>query len=248
MGAIPKVIHYCWFGGNEKPELVSECILSWKKYLPDWEIVEWNEDNYDVMKTAYTAEAYNLKKWAFVSDYARFDVLHEFGGVYLDIDVEFIKPLPEAILECEGFCGFEGSRNINPGLIFGAIKGHPLLKRLLDMYAEEHFTNRKDGSYKTVNIYLTEMLMQDGLVKNNSLQKVSGLTIYPSEYFCGYDTDVREPMITERTICWHHYLGSWVKPSVKMKMQNILKKLIGVKNYKRLILLNRKLRKIGQDN
>ena len=204
---IPKMIHYCWFGRGKKPEDIENCIESWKKYLPDWELIEWNEDNYDVNAHQYTKEAYVSKKWAFVSDMARLDVLYEYGGVYLDVDVEFIKPLPSKCLEYEGFCGFEHTSTIAPGLIFGVEEKNSLIKEVLDSYEGEHFEVHNDGVYKTINARITEILTKSGLEKNNEFQIVRGFAVYPSEYFCGYDTDVREPAITEKTICWHHYLG-----------------------------------------
>ena len=116
---IPKIIHYCWFGNNPKPEIVYKCIESWKKYFPDYEIVEWNEKNYDVNKELYMQEAYSCKKWAFVSDYARFDVLYQYGGIYFDTDVEVLKKFPQEILCNQAFTGIESTKIISPGLVFG---------------------------------------------------------------------------------------------------------------------------------
>lgn len=240
---MPKIIHYVWFGRNQKPDVMKDCIASWKKFFPGWEIKEWNEENYDVSVIPYTEEAYRAQKWAFVSDYVRFDVLYKFGGIYVDIDVEFIRPLPNSFLECEAFTGFESAGFVSPGLIFGAHKGFSLLKKILEIYNNEHFEIRKDGNYKTVNMYLTELLLKDGLKLNDTFQRIDGLSVYPSEYFCGYDTDIDEPAITCNTICWHHYLGSWVKITFKSKVQKILRKIIGVKKYKKLLILSRKLMK-----
>lgn len=242
--SIPKIIHYCWFGHNEMPQAIKDCMASWKKFFPDWQIIEWNEFNYDVHKIPYTSDAYNFKKWAFVSDYARCDVLYQYGGVYLDVDVEFIKPLPEELLKLRGFCGFEGSGKIGPGLIWGMQKGDALLKDIMESYQTEHFAYQSNGIYKTVNTRLTEFMQKLGLQANNCYQCLDGIEVYPSEYFCAYDTDVREPNITENTICWHHYYGSWQNPSLKTKLQNVLKRVIGVKGYRTVLLLIRKLRKI----
>lgn len=239
---IPKIIHYCWFGRNKKPKIVLECIETWKKYFYDWEIKEWNEENYDLSGIQYIEDAYNLKKWAFVSDLVRLDVLYRYGGIYLDIDVEFIKALPLEFLTYKGFCGFEYTGMIAPGLILGVEKENSFIKQILDSYKGERFYFNKNGIYKTINIRLTEALSKQGLIKNNKYQIVGDFHIFPSEYFCGYNTDIREPEITENTICWHHYLGSWANPSIKMKLQHILKKIIGIKNYKKLILFIRKKR------
>lgn len=117
MEKIPHIIHYCWFGRNPKSELVLNCIESWKKYLPGYEIREWNEDNYDVTQVNFVKEAYENQKWAFVSDYVRFDVLYQFGGIYFDTDVELLKPIPEEILAKRAFTGFESTKLISPGLV-----------------------------------------------------------------------------------------------------------------------------------
>lgn len=236
---IPKIIHYCWFGNNSKPEVALKCIETWKKYFPGWKIIEWNEDNYDMGANQYLIDAYEAKRWAFVSDIARLDILYQYGGIYLDIDVEFLKPLPEKYLEYEGILGFEYTHTIAPGLIMGVEKQNLFVKKILDSYIGERFYVNKDGWYKTINTRITDELVKDGLIKDNTFQVVDGFHIFPSEYFCGYNTDVREPEITENTICWHHYLSSWSNSSFKMRFQNILKKLIGVNNYKKLLNIKR---------
>lgn len=239
---IPHIIHYFWFGGAEKPKVVLDCIESWKRYFPGWEIKEWNEENYNINKCQYMIDAYQLKKYAFVSDYARFDVLNEYGGIYLDVDVEFIKPLPSSFLEQECFAGFEGAGEVNPGLIFASEPHYWFTKKILDTYNNDRFFFNKDGIYRTVNTRTSEILNEYGLIKNNQYQVVKGIHIYPSEYFCGYDTDIRESVITEKTICWHHYLGSWNQKNIKTKLQDFLKHVIGKRNYKKLVLMRRKLR------
>ena len=144
---IPKIIHYCWFGGNEKPEIVKKCIDSWKIFCPEWEICEWNENNFDVTSVPYMKEAYEQKKWAFVSDVARLLIIYKSGGVYLDTDVEVIAPIDEWI-EDEAFYIFESNRNIATGLGFGAVKGHKSVKAMLDFYKEKHFI--VNGKVKTI--------------------------------------------------------------------------------------------------
>ncbi len=240
---IPKIIHYCWFGKEKMPEVAIECIKTWKKFFPDWKVIEWNEDNYDLSEIQYIKDAYSLKKWAFVSDLVRLDVLYRYGGIYLDIDVEFIKPLPANYLNFKGFMGFEYTYTIAPGLIFGVEKENSFIKEILDSYVNERFYYNKNGIYKTINLRITDALEKKGLVKNNQYQIIDGFHIFPSEYFCGYNTDIREPEITEKTICWHHYLGSWSDPSLKMKTQDVLKKTIGVDNYKKILYCIRKIRK-----
>ena len=162
---IPKIIHYCWFGRGLLPELAQKCIASWKKYLPDYEIKEWNEDNFDVNIIPYTAEAYARKKYAFVSDYARFWVLYKYGGIYFDTDVEVIKSFDEIVTK-GNFMGFELDPNgenspkkyapryafsVNPGVGLGMAKGHSFVKKMLDYYATLHFdTNELNPWYQTI--------------------------------------------------------------------------------------------------
>lgn len=219
---IPKIIHYCWFGRNPLPPLAIKCIESWKKYLPDYEIKEWNEDNFDVNIISYTQEAYQAKKYAFVSDYARFWILYKYGGIYFDTDVEVIKPLDDIIargpfMGCEkdGATG-GGTPAVAPGLGLGVNPGLGLYKEILDMYATLHFM-KKDGSYnlKTVVSYTTEVLCLYGLKDSNKIQQVAGITIYPKEYFCpiNYQTGVYTETVNTRTI--HHYNASWVSEEDK---------------------------------
>lgn len=229
---IPKVIHYCWFGRGKMPELANKCIASWKKYLPDHEIKEWNEDNFDVNMIPYTAEAYKAKKYAFVSDYARFWILYNFGGIYFDTDVEVIKSMSDIIKEGP-FMGFENngmtaeclngpSLGVNPGLGLGAMPGLGLYKELLDYYACEHFLN-KDGSQnlKTIVLRTTSILKNHGLVEENKIQTIAGITIYPYEYFCPIRITDGRMFLTAKTFSIHHYAASWTTP-----LHRLLRKII----------------------
>lgn len=130
---IPKVIHYCWFGRGPKSELMQKCMDSWKNYCPDWEIVEWNEDNFDVNFCPYAAKAYREKRYSFLADAARLKIIFENGGVYLDTDVELIHSL-DNLLDNSTWFGYGTYNSINTGSGFGAVKGHPLVKRLLENY------------------------------------------------------------------------------------------------------------------
>ena len=130
---IPKKLHYCWFGGNEMPKQYKEWIDSWKKYCPDYEIIEWNESNYDITKNKYMYQAYQQKKWGFVPDYARLDIIYNHGGIYLDTDVEVRRNLDDLLYQ-DGFVGFERDEFVNFGSGFGAIRGLPIIKELLDYY------------------------------------------------------------------------------------------------------------------
>lgn len=239
---IPKLIHYCWFGNGEKPDIVLKCIESWKKYMPDYLIVEWNEGNYDYGKCLYTQQAYEVKKWAFVSDYARFDVLQQFGGIYFDTDVELIKSIPEDILSNSAFTCMEPSGKVNPGLIFGSEADTLFLNEMVNLYRNTSFLdNNGQPICKTVNLFVTEKLTQYGYVEKDIYQEVNGLVIYPSAIFCGFDLDIMEPNISENTISVHHYSGTWMNNNIKRKIQNIIKRLVGIKVYRQLLNFKRKL-------
>lgn len=206
--AIPPKIHYCWFGGNPLPESAIKCINSWKKFCPDYEIVEWNESNFDLNCCAYVKEAYDSKKWAFVSDYARLWAMVNFGGVYMDTDVEMIKPIDE-YLTLQAFSGFESNHSILTG-IMACEKDFPLFKELLDDYKDRHFI-LEDGSYdQTTNVVaITNRVLSHGLILNNTLQTVDGFTLYPFDYFCAKSILDGSVKITENTRTVHHFSGSW---------------------------------------
>lgn len=228
---IPKIIHYCWFGGNPIPERDKKCIESWRKYCPDYEIKEWNESNYDISKNTYMSQAYQAKKWGFVPDYARLDIVYEQGGIYLDTDVELIRPIDELLSE-DAFMGFETVRRVAPGLGFGAIPHHPMIGELRDrIYGEREFI-KEDGSLDlTASPELnTEILNEKGLKPNNEKQVVGGITVYPMEYFCPMDFMSKRICITKHTYSIHHYNGSWLteeeafRTEVRAKLCRIMPK------------------------
>ena len=212
---IPKVIHYCWFGGNPIPAELQGYMSSWKKIMPDYEIKLWNEDNYDVNKCAYMKEAYEAKKWGFVPDYARLDILYTYGGIYLDTDVEAVKRFDD-LLELEGFCGFEVDKNKNArysnlGLGLGCIAGQRMIKIIRDSYDNMHFRN-PDGSLNLVaSPELNSRLLKSyGFQSNNMQQNINGLTIFPAEYFCPMDQFTGKLNITPNTYSIHHYSSTWM--------------------------------------
>lgn len=214
---IPKMIHYCWFGGQPLPTLAKKCIASWQKYLPDYQIKEWNESNFDVHMIPYTREAYDAKKYAFVSDYARFWILYKYGGVYFDTDVEVIRPMEKVIAQGPFMaCELDGTTSnemlsVAPGLGLGVNPGLGLYKELLDMYATLHFIQEdRSLNLKTVVQYTTDLLLTHGLhAPVLKPQWVADVWIYPKEYFCPlFGRYIR---FTKNTYTIHHYMSSWKK-------------------------------------
>lgn len=224
---IPKIIHYCWFGRNPLPPLAQDCIASWKKYLPDYEIKEWNEDNFDVNVIPYTAEAYRAHKYAFVSDYARFWILYNYGGLYFDTDVEIIRPLDD-VIAAGAFMGFErnpdGKRRglVAPGLGLGGEKENLFWGLMLNHYETLHFVDNNGCLLidKTVVHHTTDILEKLGL-NSDKKQIVSGITIYPAEYFAPIHFVTRRLHITNNTRTIHRYMGSWAdkKPTMLEKFK-----------------------------
>ena len=227
---IPKVIHYCWFGRNELPPLAKKCIASWKKFLPDYEIKEWNEDNFDVNIIPYTAQAYKHKKYAFVSDYARFKILYELGGVYFDTDVEVIKSMDDIIAKGP-FFGLESNDedfSCAPGLGFASVPKFNLLKEMLKLYSDLQFET-PSGSFnkKTVVEYFTEMLVKKGVKPASGIIEFEGAYIYPVDYFCPKSSEFGKIKITENSRTIHHYAASWIGP--KQRFANLMIRIFGKK-------------------
>lgn len=236
---IPKIIHYCWFGGKEEPDSVKRNILSWRKKCPDYQIIRWDEHNYDIEKNEYMLEAYKEKKWAFVSDFARLDIVYEYGGIYLDTDVELIGSF-QTVLHNKYFLAIEKDHNpqsgnvfihINTGLGFGAEKHNEIIKELLDEYEDTHFVvnNHMDLTPCTKRNSLP--MEKYGFDYRDQLYQISGGIIYPSLYFCPYEYSTRKCIITENTISIHHYDESW-----KTKKQLIIDRL---KNFMRKIFVRK---------
>ena len=218
---IPKTIHYCWFGRNPLPDSAVKCINSWRKFFPDYEIKEWNEDNFDVNSIPYTAEAYEARKYAFVSDYARFWILYHFGGIYFDTDVEVIKPMDDIIergpfmgIEVVGTDIFVSYPLVNPGLGVGAEGGMHFFKDVLDYYGSLHFLSSNGKIVGgTVVKYTTERLLDYGLQPGDVFQQVAGISIYTSEVFNPYNDLTGKLNVTDNTRSIHWYSASWNKRS-----------------------------------
>ena len=240
---IPKIIHYCWFGRGSLPELAQKCIASWKKYLPDYEIKEWNEDNFDVNIIPYTAEAYNAKKYAFVSDYARFWILYQYGGIYFDTDVEVIRSIDD-IIERGNFMGFEtdpklqvmvdaSEASVNPGL--------GIIKKMLDFYEGKHFVHEAVMRNQITVVHIaTQVLRENGLKDMVGIQEVAGCFIYPSEYFCPINVTTGRIHVEKNTRTIHHYAGTWVDK--KFSMKELVKRMIPEKILLSLFAMKAKLK------
>lgn len=205
-----KILHYCWFGGNPLPPETVSYMESWKKYLPDFEIMRWDESNFDVHSVPFVEEAYTAKKWAFVSDYVRCYALYHYGGLYLDTDVEIIRDLYD--LFDTSFVGFEEPEIVAPGLILYAKKNNELFYYdLLQYYQTLHFSVDNMDSF-TSPIIFTKLLSEIGLKKDNSLQCIAGITVYPMEYFNPIGAEkTAKPIVTHNTRTIHWYSASWLQ-------------------------------------
>ena len=207
---IPKVIHYCWFGRGEKSRLMKKCIKSWKKYCPDYEIIEWNEDNFDINENAFVKQAYECKKWAFVADYARLKVLYEYGGIYLDTDQELIKGI-DKFIEFKAFMGFLDDENVSCGII-GCEKELPIIKEFLEIYNDSFIKDGKQNLIPNTD-YITNILAFKGLKMDDNYQVVSDMHIFPKTVFCPTTCIDNKKFFSKDTVAIHHWAMTWRKPS-----------------------------------
>lgn len=224
---IPHVINYCWFGREPLNEKSKKCIESWKKYLPGWQIKEWNEDNFDINFNDYVKEAYERKKWAFVSDVARLVIIEKEGGIYLDTDVELIVNI-EGLIEEGPFMGIESIEphvKVNPGLIIAAEKHNEVIQSVLETYKGEHFTsNTGDSSKYTIVERTTDVLRKKySFSNNNSVQDLGVICIYPKDYFCPINYTTGKLDITDNTKSIHWFESSWLTPEQKKRQKSIQK-------------------------
>ena len=214
---IPKVIHYCWFGKNEMPTLNMKCIDSWKRLLPDYDLELWNEERFDVNMNQFTREAYQMRKWAFVLDYVRLYALYHYGGIYIDTDVEVLRPLDRFLVH-SAFTGFESSDYVPTG-IMGAEKGNKWVERLLEYYEDKRFI--VEGGLDTTpnTAIITDLSIEMGLSPDNSYQILDhDVHIYPKEFFCPMAFDSLRKDITDNTYAIHYFSGSWLSRSSRMKV------------------------------
>ena len=224
--AIPKKIHYCWFGGNPLPDEAKKCIRSWKRHCPDYEIIQWDEGNFDVNCNAYCRQAYENKKWAFVTDYARLWILYHYGGVYFDTDVKVIKSF-DKFLKHPCFVGIEKSKlyvNVNTGVGMGAEQGNEVVKALLNSYENIPFIVNGKQDITTCTVRNTEVLKQFGYQHEDAFQQLQGIAVYPSEYFSPMDMESGIIYKTKNTHSIHLYNLSWTSAENQKKRKAYVKK------------------------
>lgn len=238
---IPKIIHYVWVGGKPLNALAKKCIESWKKHCPDYEIKQWDETNFDINENQYCKEAYDSKKWAFVSDYIRLKVLHMYGGIYMDTDVEVVKSLDEFLVH-PAFSGFEGPDAIPTGII-GAEKNNWWIANMLSYYDDAHFIKPNGELDQTTNVVLITngtKAIYPNLQLNNTYQGFKDVVFYPKDYFCPIDLEIRELEKTSNTHTIHWFAGSWIeKPGFMARIRKFFKKILrffmGKENYRKWI-------------
>lgn len=256
---IPKIIHYCWIGGKPLTPLAQKCVESWHRIMPNYKIKLWNESNYDFTKNTFMANAYKHKKWGFVPDYARLEIIYNYGGIYLDTDVEALKPFDE-FLQYPAFCGFESEHFIALGLGFGAEKGNAIIKKMMEQYENMDFklskktlgqaslySKIKASKWQKENLIpspllQTQFLVENyGLKQNNSRQSLESMEVFPSSYFCPKN-NANLPIKTENAYSVHWYEASWLPWYYKMyiKTKKGLSKILG-KNYTYLYKLKKKI-------
>lgn len=223
---IPKKIHYCWFGRGEKPKLAQKCIASWKKYCPDYEIIEWNEDNFDININGYTRMCYEQKKYAFLSDYVRLWIIKEYGGLYFDTDVEVLRNYDELLIH-NAFFGFESEQYVNTGIGFGAEACNAVVCKLLEEYNELINGDKGIVGCPVLNTIALEQL---GLKRNGKEQMVDNARIYPLSYFNPYEDATGRLNITKHTYSIHWYAKSWLDKKVilRSKVTKVFHRLFGI--------------------
>lgn len=220
---IPKVIHYIWLGGNKLPKIAEKCINSWKKHCPDYEIKRWDETNLNVNQYQFTIDAYKAKKFAFVSDVFRTEILYNEGGIYFDIDVELIKPIDKVLENFDCVMGFESSNMLAPGLLMASEKGNEDLLNILNIYKNKTFDIDNLKNITVCEIF-TKYYEGKGLLRENRTQNIENTIFYSSKYFSPIDIITNKKKITKDTYSIHWYSASWY--TTKQKIVNKLKKIL----------------------
>ena len=228
---IPKIIHYCWFGRGEKPKLAKKCIASWKSFCPDYEIIEWNEDNFDVNMNAYTKMCYEQKKYAFLSDYVRLLVVNKHGGIYFDTDVEVVKSFDD-LLNYQAFFGFENNEYVASGLGFGSIPNHIVIKSMINEYG---FLLDGNNGTRGCPILNTSALLNLGLIQNGECQSVCGAEVLSPDYLNPYYDPTGRLNKTANTYSIHWYGKSWMNKRriIKSKITQKIHRVFGLNSLAR---------------
>lgn len=226
---IPRIIHYCWFGNQKLPEIYIKYMDSWKKFCPGFEIIEWNERNFDISSNSFCYEAYTAKKWAFVSDYARLKIIYENGGIYLDTDVELIKPLEPLMRDAKAWIGFQNKEQVNTGLGFAAEQHNNCIGEMLKLYNNRHF-RKANGDFDLLpcpvinTVALKKFGLNTGKSNCNYIQHLKDIDVYPICTFNPMNSNTKKLKITESTYSIHHYSASWINP--KRKKIQLIKRII----------------------
>lgn len=211
---IPKLIHFCWLSGDPYPELIEKCINSWIRYLPDYELILWNTSQIDINSNIWLKQAFESKKYAFAADYIRFYALYNYGGIYLDADVEVLRPFTP-LLNCGTFIGEEASGDVEAAVI-GVEKHTAWVKQCLDYYTDRPFI-KADGSFDMRPV---------PLLVGRVLEKYPQIKIFPYTYFSPKDYNIKKIDITSETYCIHHFDGKWVKKGRKYEIKIIFHKVL----------------------
>lgn len=239
---IPKKIHYCWFGGKPLPNDVKKCIKSWKKFCPDYEIIEWNESNFDINCCKFVKDAYEHKAWAFVSDYARLKIIYDNGGIYLDTDVEIVRKLDELLVNECYFGQQQDGKYIATGLGFGSVKKAKILKEMLDVYDSIIYddNNRENIACPILN---TKNIIEYGNYSSEDITYLdeTKITIYPPKYFDPIAPGNSKNLLCDETYSIHHYSATWMNKNDRLKRKII--RFIGqnkINNIKKILKGNGK--------
>lgn len=219
MEKIPHIVHYCWFGKKRKSPAVKKYIEEWRRKLPDYRFIEWNEENFQISLFPYAREAYEAKRYAFVSDVARIWALNVYGGVYLDTDIEVVKDFSDCLEWGNMVLAFETKDHLMTAFM-ASVPGHPLIGEMMEYYMENSFRKDKPLADQVNTALLTGLAVRHGLVRNGRLQEIrGGIQICPEDYFSAYRLKGEQRMCTENTYTVHHFSGTWQSPAVRFRKQ-----------------------------